>query len=84
MSYRIEIKFAGDAPEDEMARAKIIANGRVQDAIDVLSAALVEAGLEHRATATSIRAQARRSPQERAAASEANRGPARLLPDAAE
>ncbi len=55
IKHRIEIKFAGAAPDDEMARAKIIASQAVQDAIDNLSSQLDIVGLPHEVTAQTIR-----------------------------
>lgn len=56
LPYRIEILFVGDAPEDELERARILAGGDVAKAILALSQALQDAGMTHLVKAQSVRA----------------------------
>lgn len=56
MTHRIELLFVGEAPADELARAKILASANVTDAIGELSKALVAAGLEHKVECRTVRA----------------------------
>lgn len=55
MAYRIELTFVGDAPEGELERAKILAGANVSGAIEGLSIALSQAGLEHTVRAQTVR-----------------------------
>lgn len=55
MPHRIEITFVGDAPEDELARARILAGSTVTEAVQALSDALLGAGLKHEVTVHTIR-----------------------------
>ena len=59
-SHRIEITFSGPAPADELARAKILGNVKVAEAIEQLLQTLKEAGLDAIATAQSIRSAVKR------------------------
>ena len=54
-SYRIEITFAGDAPDSELERAKILGSEKVSEAIKELQAILTSLGLDVIATAHSVR-----------------------------
>jgi hypothetical protein len=55
MTYRIELLFVGEAPEDELARARILASPAVSDAVETLSRALQAAGLAHEVVARTVR-----------------------------
>jgi len=55
MTYRIELLFVGEAPEDEYERARIIASPRVEEAVAALRSALHEAGLTHELQVRTIR-----------------------------
>lgn len=55
MAYRIELLFVGDAPDDFLARAKILANADVTAAIEGLSAALEAVGFPHKVKAQTVR-----------------------------
>lgn len=52
--YRIEITFSGEAPDDELSRARILANPDVATAEAAYSKALADAGFAHTVTARSI------------------------------
>ena len=54
-SHRIEITFAGDAPDSELERAKILGSEKVSEAIKELQAILASLGLDVTATAHSVR-----------------------------
>jgi hypothetical protein len=75
MSYRIELLFVGDAPESELARAHILADPTVSQAVKDLSRALEAVGFSHEVTARTVRA----TPRKRKAA-----GPSLVEQDAAE
>lgn len=60
MKYRIEIKFEGDAPEDELSRAIIIGDEKVRALMADLSAALKACGFEHGISARSVQVLVRR------------------------
>ena len=53
--YRIEILFSGDAPADELTRARILANAGVTEAMADLSRALEAAGFAHEVGARTVR-----------------------------
>ena len=55
MTYRIELLFVGEAPEDEMARALIIGCPAVQQAITALSKELTQEGLNHEVMVRTVR-----------------------------
>jgi len=64
MNYRIEILFSGDAPDDELERARILGSPAVTQAIDALSAALDgvgESGFAHQVRAQTIRKNVRKA-----------------------
>ena len=67
LSFRIEIKFAGEAPSDELARAKILGSKDVHDAIVALQAHLEALGLPTVVSAQSVRSNERRPRQALAA-----------------
>ncbi len=54
MSYRIELTFVGEAPADELERAKIMA--AVADEVGAMSAKLAEAGFANTVVAHTVRA----------------------------
>ena len=55
MAYRIEITFSGDAPDEEMDRAKILGSPDVRDAVKALSDHLEAVGLPVKVEARTIR-----------------------------
>lgn len=55
MSFRIEITFSGEAPDDELRRAHIIADANVTKAMEGLSLALENAGFPHETSAKTVR-----------------------------
>lgn len=55
MPHRIEIRFVGKAPADELARAKILGSEAVHQAIEKLKTELADAGLECEVSAQTIR-----------------------------
>lgn len=57
----MEVKFEGEAPTDELARARILANPTVESAMQALSDALLGAGLNHEVTARTIKSTPARS-----------------------
>jgi len=55
VSHRIEIIFVGNAPADELERARILANAGVTEAMADLSRALEAAGFAHEVGAKTVR-----------------------------
>lgn len=55
MSFRIEITFSGEAPDDELRRAHIIADPDVSQKMGELSTALQNAGFPHETAAKTVR-----------------------------
>jgi hypothetical protein len=54
-THRIEIVFAGDAPDSELERAKILGSKEVGDAIAELQSVLANLQLDAAVTAHSVR-----------------------------
>ena len=54
-THRIEILFAGDAPDSELERAKILGSKEVGDAIEDLRSVLANLQLDAVVTAHSVR-----------------------------
>jgi hypothetical protein len=67
-NYRIEILFSGDAPDDELERARILGSTDVAEAVYALSKALEGHGFGHEVRAQTIRKNQRKASGERAAA----------------
>ena len=55
MTYRIELLFVGEAPEDEMARARVLAAPDVQTALHAFAHALTETGFKHEVKTRTVR-----------------------------
>jgi hypothetical protein len=70
MTHRIEIMFVGDAPADELERARILAGSEVGLAIINLSQMLKASGFEHTVTARTVRPPNKRPRPTLAAAAE--------------
>jgi hypothetical protein len=59
-NYRIEILFSGDAPDDELERARILGSTDVAEAVLSLSQALESHGFAHAIRAQTIRKNVRK------------------------
>lgn len=55
INHRIEISFIGDAPDDELKRAQILASPHVSEAIADLSKALEAVAFTHEVSAKTVR-----------------------------
>jgi hypothetical protein len=64
-NYRIEILFSGDAPDDELERARILGSTDVAEAVYALSQALESHGFSHEVRAQTIRKNVRRAREDK-------------------